>query len=269
MTSNLVIGSDGFLGRWFCDFLAREGQEVTRFDVKRSDAEDGRTARYDLEGIDRVYFLAWDVGGSKYLYSDASQLHQLEWNLELLRNSMPQLQESGLPFVFASTQLAENCDLPYGVTKRLGEVWTSLIDGVSVRLWNVYGAYEEVTERSHVIADFVHQGLREGEIRLLTTGEEERQFIHADDISAGLIQAMEDGSRGAVYDLSPGDWTSVRRAADLIAENTGAAVVPGTEQGSHFQVEERPPLPNWSPSVGFEEGVRRTVRLYRERMSGS
>src|SRR5947207_1098916 len=186
MIRNLVVGSEGFVGKPFCTYLETAGEAVVRFDIKRSKNEDARAAQLPLNGIDRVYFLAWDVGGAKYLYREDSQFRQLDWNLKLLLNVMPQLQAAGVPFLFVSSQLAEEYDTVYGVTKRLGEVWTHLLEGVRVRLWNVYGPVEEPTERTHVVSDLVYQAMFNRKIELMTTGEEQRHFIHTDDVFSAI-----------------------------------------------------------------------------------
>jgi nucleoside-diphosphate-sugar epimerase len=63
MIRNLIIGSEGFIGKPFCKYLEGQGEEVVHFDVKRGKNEDARLVKIDLKKIDRVYFLAWDVGG--------------------------------------------------------------------------------------------------------------------------------------------------------------------------------------------------------------
>lgn len=260
---SLVIGSDGFVGRPFCDYLERQGEEVVRFDIKRGEQEDGRTASLPLEGIDRVYFLAWEVGGAKYLYRDDVQFRQLDWNLQLMLNIMPQLRESQTPFLFVSSQLAEENDTVYGVTKRLGEVWTHLLNGVRVRLWNVYGGYEDSTERSHVVADFVHQALKTGRIEMMTTGEEMRQFIHIDDVCSAFHMALEKDLDG-VYDVSTFEWVSVLKVAQTIADLTGAEVVPGTKVGSTPITPMVGKVPDWEPGFTLRQGLSKMVDLYRQ-----
>jgi nucleoside-diphosphate-sugar epimerase len=199
------------------------------------------------------------VGGAKYLYRDDVQFRQLDWNLRLMLNIMPQLRGSGVPFLFVSSQLAEEHDTVYGVTKRLGEVWTRLIEGVRVRLWNVYGAMEEFSERSHVVADFVHQALTVGEIRMLTTGEERRQFIHINDVCRAFHQALSARLTG-LYDVTSFEWVSVRDVAEIIAAETGARVVPGTRVGSTPTTPMQGKIPNWVPTISLKDGLGRMVR---------
>ncbi len=265
---NLVIGSEGFVGRPLCRYLEQLGETVIHFDLKRSDTEDARCGSLPLTGIDRVYFLAWEVGGAKYLYREDIQLSQLQWNLALLTNILPQLHQARLPFLFISSQLAEEGETVYGVTKRLGEVWTSLIPtGVRVRLWNVYGGYEDSTERSHVVADFVHQAMSRGEIAMLTDGEEVRQFVFVEDVCRAFHRAVADGLRG-VYDVTSFEWIRVREVADTIAELTGAKVIPGTRRGSTPLTPIRGRIPGWLPEVSLREGLQRMIANW-ETMRGS
>lgn len=263
MTTNLVIGSDGFVGKPLCAYLKSRGEEVVPFDIKRGDQEDARVATLPLIGVDRVYFLAWEVGGAKYLYRGDIQFLQLDSNLKLMLNVFPQLQAAQVPFLFVSSQLAEEYDTVYGSTKRLGEVWSHLLRGTRVRLWNVYGAYEPASERSHVVADFVWQAVTKGEIRMMTTGEEMRQFIFIDDVCRAFHQAIGLRLEG-VYDVTTFEWVSVRRVADIIASLTGAKVIPGERRGSTPITPMRGKVTGWASSVTLEEGLARTVALFKQ-----
>ena len=263
MISNLIIGSDGFVGKSFCAYLESCGETVIRFDIKRGDEQDARLAKLPLAGIDRVYFLAWEVGGAKYLYRDDIQFLQLDSNLKLMLNVFPQLQSANVPFLFVSSQLAEEYDTVYGSTKRLGEVWTHLLKGVRVRLWNVYGAYEPASERSHVVADFIWQALTQGEIRMMTTGEELRQFVYIDDVSLAFHQALCQGVDG-IYDVTTFEWVPVLRVAEIIARLTGAKLIPGELRGSTPITPMRGRVPGWSSSVTLEQGLERTVALFKQ-----
>lgn len=266
MMRNLVLGSEGFVGTPFAHFLEHLGEEVVRFDLKRDLKEDLRYGQLDFLGIDRVYFLAWDVGGAKYLYEQDSQFQQLDWNLKLLLNVMPQLQATKVPFLFVSSQLAEEYDTVYGVTKRLGEVWTHLLKGVRVRLWNVYGPIEKPSQRTHVVSDFVHQAVLNGRIEMLTTGEEKRQFIHIDDACRSLHRALDLNLEG-VYDISSFEWVSVLEVAQIIAEETGAVIVAGNKVGVTPITPMKGRVPGWLPEVNLRQGLRRMIADLRSRLS--
>lgn len=257
---NLVIGSEGFIGAPLCTYLEKRGEKITRFDIKRRKQEDGRTAKLPLQKFDRVYFLAWEVGGAKYLYKKNTQLHQLNWNVQLLNNIMPQLQKHKTPFIFTSSQLAEEIDTIYGATKKLGELWTQQLGGACVRLWNIYGALEKVSERSHVIGDFVYQALTTGKIRMMTTGKEKRQFLHINDLCEGLHHILKNNLNNTIYDLTSFEWTSVRDIADLIATYTKAKVIPGTQKGAIRNLTATKGKPHgWTPKITLKEGIKMMV----------
>lgn len=261
LARNLIIGSEGFVGKPLCAYLEKLGEKVTRFDIKNGGREDGRTAVLPLHKFDRIYFLAWEVGGAKYLYRDNTQLHQLGWNIELLRNIMPQLEKHKTPFVFVSSQLAEETDTVYGATKKLGELWTQQLAGVCVRLWNVYGSAETTNERSHVVGDFVNQAERTGEIHMMTTGEEKRQFIHIDDVCRGLHHVLENNMTSQIYDLTSFEWCTIGEVANIIGRHTNAKIIPGSQLGatrSVTTIKGKPP--GWKPEITLDRGLKMMVR---------
>ena len=261
---NLVIGSGGFTGKPFCKFLRDKGEEVVEMDVKNGENEDARFVDLCLNDIDMVYFLAWDVGGAKYLYKEDVQLSQLDWNLKLMTNVFNQLQVSKKPFLFISTQLVEELDTVYAATKRLGEIWTKLLGGAYVREWNVYGAFEAYDEKSHVISDFIHQALTKGKIEMMTTGEEMRQFIHIDDVCSGWYEVGSKQLKG-IFDISTFEWVSILEVAKIIGSLTGAEVVPGTKKGnSHYFIPLKGKIPDWSAKVRLEDGLKGMIEDYRK-----
>lgn len=260
---NLVIGSEGFLGTALCIYLKAKGEHVTHFDIKRGKKEDARTATLPLKNHDRVYFLAWEVGGAKYLYREDTQLIQLNWNMDLLQNVKIQLQKHGTPFVFISSQLAEETDTIYGAIKKIGELWTQQLKGVCVRLWNIYGTKENLDEKSHVINDFVHQALNTGEIRMMTTGEEKRQFTHVEDVCEALHYLMEHNMHSKIYDLTTFEWITIRDIADTIAKYTNAKVIPGAKKGTDRNLATIKGKPRgWNAKISVDEGIKRMIDGY-------
>lgn len=254
--NNLVIGSDGFIGVPFCKYLEEQNEQVTRFDLKQGKKYDARTYQFDFKRIDRVYFLAWDVGGSKYLFNENNQLSQLKWNLDLLKNVLIQLEKHKKDFVFISSQFADDCDTVYGVTKKLGEVWTDLIGGKTVRVWNAYGVMEKNNVKSHVISDFVYQAVKKGKITMMTNGEEWRQFTHVRDLSRAFHMAMNDkSSRKTIFDASSYEWVQVKDIAEIIAQFTKVKIVYGKSSGKNHKAFNMGRVPGWLPQIRLRDGV--------------
>jgi nucleoside-diphosphate-sugar epimerase len=78
---------------------------------------------------------------------------------------------------------------PYGVLKNVGELYTKSLNGLIVKFWNVYGI-EKDHEKAHVITDFIRKGFETGVIDMLTDGEEEREFLYAEDCCEALEAVM-------------------------------------------------------------------------------
>ncbi len=266
MTTNLVIGSEGFIGKPFCKFLEAKKEKVIRFDIAQNKIEDGRSFQFDFKKIDKIYFLAWDVGGSKYLYKSDLQMGQLKWNLQLMTNIFNQLEGKEKDFLFVSSQLSEETDTVYGVTKKLGEVWTDLLGGVCVRVWNAYGVMEKQDIKSHVISDFVYQALLTKKIKMMTSGEEWRQFTHIADLSNAFHMALNTkGLRRTVYDASSYEWARIIDIANIIADLTGAKVYPRVGKGHDPIVAlNMGRVPGWFPSVELKSGIEKMVEEARE-----
>jgi len=257
--NNLVIGSSGFIGKSLCEYLRNKNEIVTEFDIVRNKNEDAREVVFSLEKFDRIYFLAWEVGGAKYLYAENAQFEQLDNNLQILINLMPQLKLSNKPFLFISSQLAEDVDTVYGVTKRLGEVWTKLLpNGFFIRQWNVYGPIEGISMRSHVISDFILQAITTGEIKMLTTGDEFRQFIHIDDVCSAYYTVIDKKIKGT-FDVTSFEWIKVIDVAKIISEITGAKVIPGKIIGSTPNTPIKGKIPDWKPTISMYDGLNEMV----------
>ena len=164
MARHVVLGSKGFIGRYLSDWLKSQGKQGIEYDIKNGPRQDCRVVDLTLNKDDIVYFLAWEVGGAKYLYNPDTQLDQIHRNIDLMNNVFRQLEVSKCKFIFISSQLS-GTNSAYGSLKHFGEIWTSqLPNGRCIRLWNVYGAYETLSEKSHVISDFIHQALTNNKI---------------------------------------------------------------------------------------------------------
>lgn len=235
MNKSLVLGSEGLIGRHLCDYLTKQNENFVGIDIKNSEHQDLRTKKLNLYDITHVYFLAWNVGGAKYLYREDTQISQTKWNTQLLYNVMMQLEKSSARFIFISSQLSDDNTMSYGIIKRMGELWARSLNGIVVRLWNVYGP-EDVSETSHVMADFIHQAFTTNKIEMLTDGAEQRQFSYVEDVVKDLYYIMHN-EPPKTYDVASGIWTHIIEIAELISLLTGCKVCPGNAKGYNNPVD--------------------------------
>jgi len=191
----VILGSKGQIGAYLTEYLRNKGHDVTEFDVVNGEEQDltkipNTKLMHDIRVCDFVFFLAFDVGGSRYLKKYQHTYDFINNNARLMVNVFQYLAEYRKPFVFASSQMSNMSHSPYGVLKRVGELYTQTLGGLTVKFWNVYGV-EKDQEKSHVITDFIRKGFEEGEFEMMTDGTEERQFLYAEDCCEGLETVME------------------------------------------------------------------------------
>ena len=106
----LVLGSDGQIGAELCKFLKKQGHEVTGFDNAKNPSQDLRIPNIvdDLvQQSDFVMFLAFDVGGSRYLKKYQGSYDFIENNTKLTLYTFESIKKYNKPFIFASSQMAD------------------------------------------------------------------------------------------------------------------------------------------------------------------
>jgi nucleoside-diphosphate-sugar epimerase len=276
-----ILGSSGQIGAYLTEYLRNKGHEVTEFDVANGEEQDltkipNTKLMHDIRLADFVFFLAFDVGGSRYLKKYQHTYDFINNNTRLMANVFQYLAEYRKPFVFASSQMSNMSYSPYGVLKRVGELYTQTLNGLTVKFWNVYGV-ENDHEKSHVITDFIRRGFEEGEFEMLTDGTEERQFLYAEDCCEALETIMN-----CYSDFKPTDPLhitsfrndSIKRVAELIKgqfnliERFDVKIKPGIAKDS-VQMDKRNEADNyitgwWMPKTTLDKGIAKVFEEMRK-----
>jgi len=191
-----ILGSSGQIGAYLTEYLRKKGHEVIEFDKNFDEKHDMTVIpNIKLHGAihqsDFVFFLAFDVGGSHYLKKYQHTFKFLDNNARMMVNAFEFIQKYNKPFVFASSQMSNMSYSPYGVMKRVGELYTKSLNGLIVKFWNVYGIEKDM-EKAHVITDFIVKGFETGNIDMMTDGTEEREFLYAEDCCEALETVMQE-----------------------------------------------------------------------------
>ena len=191
-----ILGSSGQIGAYLTEYLRKKGHEVIEFDKNFDEKHDMTVIpNIKLHGAihqsDFVFFLAFDVGGSHYLKKYQHTFGFLDNNARMMVNAFEFIQKYNKPFVFASSQMSNMSYSPYGVMKRVGELYTKSLNGLIVKFWNVYGIEKDM-EKAHVITDFIVKGFETGNIDMMTDGTEEREFLYAEDCCEALETVMQE-----------------------------------------------------------------------------
>ena len=190
-----VLGSSGQIGAYLTEHLSKKGHLVREFDIANGKYQDMTNIpnpylKNVIIDSDFIFFLAFDVGGSRYLKKYQHTFDFVNNNTRLMANAFGLLEQYDKPFIFASSQMSNMSYSPYGVMKRVGELYTKSLGGLIVKFWNVYGIEKDM-EKAHVITDFIRKGFETGVIDMMTDGTEAREFLYAEDCCEALETIME------------------------------------------------------------------------------
>ena len=267
-----ILGSSGQIGAYLTEYLRDKGHIVHEFDVVNAPEQDmtripNSSLEMTIQDSDFVFFLAFDVGGSRYLKKYQHTFQFINNNTRLMTNAFTLLQKYNKRFIFASSQMSNMSYSPYGVLKNVGELYTKSLNGLIVKFWNVYGI-EKDHEKAHVITDFIRKGFETGVIDMMTNGEEQRDFLYAEDCCEALEIVMENYNDFTYEDnlhITSFHSTKIKDIASMIAgqfslsgmHNVG--VNPSEEQDS-VQMDKRNQADTyitkwWTPKTSIQEGI--------------
>lgn len=254
MTKELILGGEGLIGSTLIKEFKARGHETVSLDLKT-----GCDLRYiddaPFQNCDRVWFLAWDTGGAKYIEALDSQHQQYKHNCELCARVFDALARTRKPFIFASSQLA-GLPTAYGATKAMAAHWTLQLGGKVARLWNAYG-WERPDRRSHVITDLVLAGLQKRKVSCLTNGRERRRFLYKTDTVAALIGLFDSSQQQA--EIAGSEWVTVGDVASEIARQLDVEIQFGDMQGSEVMIDPEKLLPGWQQQVSLSDGLAQVI----------
>jgi nucleoside-diphosphate-sugar epimerase len=267
----LVLGSSGQIGSHFCKYLEKNGDNsAIPFDLAHDPAEDLRNNRQllteKMREADFVIFLAFDVGGALYLQQYQHTYEFVSNNVKLMNNAFDALRALDKPFIFASSQMANMLQSSYGALKTVGEHYTKSLNGILIKLWNVYGV-EQDPQKFHVITDFIKKARRHGKIEMISSGQEERQFLYATDCCECLHKLSihyPSIPRDKNLHITSFKWNKIIEVAEIIGRQMKVPVFPGkitTDPTQLFKKNEPDPyiLEYWRPTTSLEEGVRHVI----------
>ena len=270
---HLILGSSGQIGAHLVDYLQNKGEQVIEYDIEYKDWQDLRasynpTLESYIDTCDIVYFLAFDVGGAKYLEQNQDKHHFIDNNMRIMTNTFELLKNYNKPFIFASSQMAEMSYSSYGMLKSLGEKITRDLDGLVVKFWNVYG-YESDENKSHVITDFIKMAKHDGVIKMRTDGTESRQFLYADDACEALLtlaKKYKKLDKTKEYSITNFEWNKVYEIADILDVLSSCEIIPADRKDETQRNAMNEPDPYiekyWQPRTSLKEGIMKLYNLY-------
>lgn len=163
---------------------------------------------------------------------------------------------------------------PYGVSKLAAEQYclafyrSFRLPAVCLRYFNVFGPYQDPeNEYAAVIPKFVSLMSRGEAATIFGDGEQSRDFTYIDNVVEGNLRALEaPEAAGHVFNVCTGAPHTVNEVASQLREIIGCKAGPvhlpprtGEIRHSHGANEKARKILEFSPSVGFREGLEKTV----------
>ena len=168
---------------------------------------------------------------------------------------------------------------PYALQKLMGEMYLQMftklygLETVTTRYFNVFGPRQDPgSPYSGVISLFI-KALSDGTPPLIYgDGEQTRDFTYVANVVDGVLRAAETpGVGGQVFNVATSSRISLNQLLATLKKIFGSTVEPIYEQArqgdvhdSQADISKAARLLGYKPTVGLEEGLRKTVDWYRE-----
>ena len=167
---------------------------------------------------------------------------------------------------------------PYAVSKAAGEMFARVfaatlgLPTVSLRYFNVFGPRQDPHSAYAAVIPLFASALRSGQRpRIYGDGEQSRDFTYIDNVVEANLAACHQGrAEGQAINVACGErytllelLQTMGRLLDVRAEPEFLPARPGDVRHSQASIEMARRELGFTPRIGFEEGLRRTVEYYR------
>ncbi|HVO23172.1 MAG TPA: SDR family oxidoreductase [Candidatus Margulisiibacteriota bacterium] len=173
---------------------------------------------------------------------------------------------------------------PYAVAKLAAELYCRMytrlygLETVSLRYFNVFGPKQSPESKyAAVVPLFIRAALNSEPLIVHGDGEQSRDFTYIDNVvQANLLACTTPGIGGEVFNVACNSRHSVLEIAltvqtllgrKLTIEHTPARA--GDVRHTQASIDKAVRLLNYHPTVGFEDGMRRTFESLRAELARS
>ena len=167
---------------------------------------------------------------------------------------------------------------PYGVTKYVGEIYAQVfgrcygLENVSLRYFNVFGPRQDPgSPYSGVLSRFITAMLDGRPPTVFGDGEQSRDFTYVSNVVDVTLRAAEaPGVSGMVFNGGTGSRFTLNQTLALLSKISGKPANakyepprPGDIRDSQADISLARQMLGYVPTVGLEEGLRRTWDWYK------
>lgn len=127
---------------------------------------------------------------------------------------------------------------------------------------------------SHVFVQFIDLVCRDKEIMQFGDGSTSRDYTYISDIVDGVIRSLDRPAGYQIYNLGNGNPVRLSKFISLVEESVGKPAKikvcpeqPGDVPRTCANVEKAKMMLGYNPKVTFPDGIRSTVKWYKERLA--
>lgn len=230
----LVTGGAGFIGSAVCDELRSRGHEPVIFGRTQrpgivsilGDVRDATAVTEAVAHADAVIHLAGVLGTAETILNPRPAA---ETNILGGLNVLEACAQYKAPLV--NIAVGNHFEFStYSITKTTVERFTTMyaryrdLPACSVRCFNVYGPGQSVAQPygtsrvRKIIPSFISRALHGETIQVYGDGSQVMDMIYITDAARCLVNALEDGEPGMVYEAGTGRRTTVFQIAQAVAQ---------------------------------------------------
>jgi len=233
--------------------------------VPKSVADPVTSHRANVDGTLNLLLAARDAGAGRVVYAASSSAY------------------GDTPTLPKREEMKPNPISPYAVQKLCGEMYTAAFNRVyglettALRYFNVFGPRQDATSQySGVLSKFITCMLDGRAPTIFGDGSQSRDFTYVENVvQANLLAAGADARAiaGRTFNVATGvrfTLNDVFEMLKLITGFRGEALYDGERVGdvkhSLADIGAASEAFGYQPTVGFKEGLKRTVAWYREQL---
>ncbi len=146
------------------------------------------------------------------------------------------------------------------------------LDIRTVRIFNTYGP-RMLANDGRVVSNFIVQALKNEPITIYGQGEQTRSFCYVDDLIEGILRLMEQNQITQPVNIgNPGEFT-IRELAEIILRLTrSSSQIIYRPLPEDDPQQRRPDIQlaqkslHWEPKVSLEEGLKKTIQYFKDRL---
>lgn len=266
----VVTGSEGFVGSHLVEVLVDLGYDVLGIDKKDNCdiSHFGQLNRLISEfKPEIVIHLAASCSTSKSINDPKSDFTD---NVVGTFNVIEACRKNGAKLHYTSSIKAFNGS-PYGVSKGVGELylWEYLatygLEFIINRPGTIYGPRQDGSEDSGWIGHFIKSKLEGKKVQIFGSGEQVRDLLYVMDYVRLIITQIEAWNRykNQLYEVGGGEYNAVgvKEMADYLKLEYDLA--PSRPRDNERFVSLNL-IDGWKPKVGYKEGIKETIKYYKE-----